>query len=174
MLVAAMDYDRLIRQHKDAVYRQMVRACGNRDDAEDVLVEALLAAYQALPSIRDEDSFRGWLAVVGRRVCSRIKKHEALRPVLSLSGLGEEIEVADARSDPQSLADQQDLASCVKRAITDLPDALRDVYLKREVEGRSAEETAKSLGLTVAAVKSRLHRARQQVRESLDESVCLP
>jgi RNA polymerase sigma-70 factor (ECF subfamily) len=169
-----MDYDRLVKQHKDAVYRQMVRACGNHDDAEDVLVEALLAAYRALPNIRDENAFQGWLAVVGRRVCSRIQKHEALRPVLSLSGLGEEIEVADSRQDPVAESDQEELAMCVKKAVANLPEALRDVYLRREIEGKPAEETAVGLGITVAAVKSRLHRARQSVRKSLDQSVCLP
>lgn len=169
-----MDYDRLVKQHKDAVYRQMVRACGNHDDAEDVLVEALLAAHRALPTIRDEDAFRGWLAVVGRRVCSRIQKHEALRPVLSLSGLGDEIEVADSRQDPVAESDQEELAMCVKKAVANLPETVRDVYLRREIEGKSAEETAAGLGITVAAVKSRLHRARQAVRESLDQSVCLP
>lgn len=169
-----MDYDRLVKQHKDAVYRQMVRACGNHDDAEDVLVEALLAAYRALPNIRDENAFQGWLAVVGRRVCSRIQKHEALRPVLSLSGLGEEIEVADARQNPVAESDQEELATCVKNAVANLPETLRDVYLRREIEEKSAEETAADLGITVAAVKSRLHRARQSVRESLDQSVCLP
>lgn len=169
-----MDYDRLAKQHKDAVYRQMVRACGNHDDAEDVLVEALLAAYRALPNIRDENAFQGWLAVVGRRVCSRIQKHEALRPVLSLSGLGDEIEVAGSRQDPVAESEQEELATCVKKAVANLPETLRDVYLRREIEGKSAEETADGLGITVAAVKSRLHRARQSVRESLDQSVCLP
>lgn len=169
-----MDYDRLVKQHKDAVYRQMVRACGNHDDAEDALVEALLAAYRALPNIRDENAFLGWLAVVGRRVCSRIQKHEALRPVLSLSGLGDEIDVADSRLDPLAETDQQELVTCVKSAVANLPATLRDVYQKREIEGRSAEETADGLGITVAAVKSRLHRARQTVREALDQSVCLP
>ncbi len=169
-----MNYDRLVKQHKDAVYRQMVRACGNHDDAEDVLVEALLAAHRALPSIRDEDAFRGWLAVVGRRVCSRIQRHEALRPVLSLSGLGEEIEIADKRLDPEDESAQIELVHCVKQAVANLPPTLREVYQHREIEGKSAEITAATLGITVAAVKSRLHRARQSIRGSLDQSVCLP
>lgn len=169
-----MDYDRLVRQHKDAVYRQMVRACGNHDDAEDVLVEALLAAYRAMPNMRDEEAFRGWLAVVGRRVCSRLQRHQALRPVLSLSGMGADIDIADHRPDPGQEADQVDVVACVKSAIATLPATLREVYSKREIEGRSAEETARDLGVSVAAVKSRLHRARRVVREALDSSLCEP
>jgi len=168
-----MDFDRLAARHKDAVYRQMVRACGNRDDAEDALVEALMAAYKALPQIRDEESFRGWLAVVGRRVCSRIQRREALLPVLSLSGSeSEAISVPDFSADVAAHAQGRELTECVKSAISDLDKPLRVVYEMREIEGRSAEETAKQLGISIPATKSRLHRARHLVRSSLDQSVC--
>jgi RNA polymerase sigma-70 factor, ECF subfamily len=168
-----MDYEGLARRHKDAVYRQMVRACGNYDDAEDALVEALLAAYKALPQLKDEEAFRGWLAVIGRRVCSRIQKRESLRPVLSLSGLPEtEIEAIDYRLDVEEDAEKRSIVDCVKGAVNDLPELLKKVYLSREIEGDSAEQTAGKLGISVAAVKSRLHRARSLVRASLDESVC--
>ena len=62
-----MDFDELAEAHKDAVYRQMIRACGNREDAEDVLVEALLKAYRSLDQLRDQGAFRAWLARIGRR-----------------------------------------------------------------------------------------------------------
>ena len=168
-----MDFDRLAARHKDAVYRQMVRACGNRDDAEDALVEALLAAYKALPQIRDEESFRGWLAVVGRRVCSRIQRREALLPVLSLSGSEtEELQVPDFSADVAAHVEGRELTDCVKSAIAVLPKPMREVYEMREIEGRSAEETARKLGISIPALKSRLHRARNIVRASLDQSVC--
>jgi RNA polymerase sigma-70 factor, ECF subfamily len=170
-----MDYERLVSRHKDAVYRQMVRACGNYDDAEDVLVEALLAAHKSLPQLKDEEAFRGWLAIIGRRVCSRIRKRESLRPILSLSGLTEaDMEALDRRTDVEVDVEKQQMASCVKGAIEGLPPLLRDVYLSREIKGLSAEATAKQLGITIAAVKSRLHRARLLVREILDQSVCAP
>jgi RNA polymerase sigma-70 factor, ECF subfamily len=76
-----MDFDRLAQRHRDAVYRQMVRVCGNRDDAEDVLVEALVSAYRHMESLRDEGAFRGWLATIGRRVCGKVRAREALEPV---------------------------------------------------------------------------------------------
>lgn len=168
-----MDFERLVRRHKDAVYRQMVRVCGNYDDAEDVLVQALLSAYKALPDLKDEGAFQGWLAVIGRRVCGRIKKREALKPVLSLSGFGDEDLEAPA-PDPgvDTMTEQQELSRCVKAAIADLPEKLRQVYVMREIQGQSAEATAKSLGIGIAATKSRLHRARDQVRQHLDSSIC--
>ncbi len=59
-----MDFERLSHQHKDAVYRQMVRVCGNREDAEDVLIEALLKAYRSLGDLAAPEAFRAWLAAL--------------------------------------------------------------------------------------------------------------
>ena len=83
----SMDFDALANEHKDAVYRQMIRACGNREDAEDVLVEALLKAYRNLGQLRDSAAFRSWLAQIGRRVCWQLKQREALLPIMQLSAM---------------------------------------------------------------------------------------
>ena len=64
----SVDFDALTRQHKDAVYRQMIRVCGNREDAEDVLIEALLKAYRHLDQLRESDSF-SCLARADRETC---------------------------------------------------------------------------------------------------------
>jgi RNA polymerase sigma-70 factor (ECF subfamily) len=63
------DFETLANQHKDAVYRQMVRVCGNREDAEDVLIEALLKAYRNLDRLRDAVAFRSWLGRIASRCC---------------------------------------------------------------------------------------------------------
>src|SRR5450631_633734 len=86
----SVDFDALARQHKDAVYRQMIRVCGNREDAEDVLIEALLKAYRHLDQLRESDAFRAWLAQIAKRVCWQLKEREALLPLLQLSTLEEE------------------------------------------------------------------------------------
>ena len=83
-------FEHLAEAHKDTVYRQMFRACGNREDAEDVLIEALLKAYRHLDQLRDQDAFRPWLAQIARRVCLRLKEKSALAPLLQLSQLEEE------------------------------------------------------------------------------------
>ena len=68
-----MDFERLSHQHKDAVYRQMVRVCGNREDAEDVLIEALLKAYRSLGDLAAPEAFRAWLARIANRVCWQLR-----------------------------------------------------------------------------------------------------
>lgn len=161
-------YERLVLAHKDAVYRQMVRVCGNHDDAEDVLVEALLRAYQALDTLEDESAFRGWLAIIGRRVCSRLRKKEALAPLIAL---------ADAEGlpvPPEDLANRSDMESLkarLKQAMDELPSEMRQVYEMRDIEQVSGEETAERLGITMPAMKSRLHRARALVRTKMDTCI---
>lgn len=164
-----MDYERLVARHKNAVFAQMVRVCGNHDDAEDALAEALLAAYRFSERLRDEDAFRGWLATIGRRVCGRIKSRQSLEPVIELADTW-----LPTAPGPDTLWEAAEIKACVQSAYEALPEAYREVYRLRELEQRPAEEVARRLGLTVANVKSRLHRARTIVRARLEESVCGP
>src|ERR1700687_1596408 len=85
-----VDFDALARQHKDSVYRQMIRVCGNREDAEDVLAEALLKAYRHLDQLRESAAFRAWLVQIAKRGCLQLKEREALMPLLQLSSMGDE------------------------------------------------------------------------------------
>lgn len=162
-----MDYERLAAKHKDAVYRQMVRVCGNREDAEDVLIEALISAFKARESLRDEKSFQGWLAIIGRRVCGRIKKRESLLSLVSL------VEGVDARTESSTEIEvgRRELKKCVLKAIDSLAPSYRAAYELCEVEELPAEDAARRLGISVGALKSRLHRARLMVRERLDEEI---
>ncbi|MCX6366236.1 MAG: RNA polymerase sigma factor [Armatimonadetes bacterium] len=164
-----MEFDQLMARHKDAVYRQMVRMCGNPDDAEDVLVESLLSAYRALPQLQNEAAFQGWLAIIARRTCGRLKRHEALAPVLHLAELSEHgIEPVSGAPSPETLAIEAETKACLLSVIHGLPPLYREVYELRDVQEISASEVAQRLGITVAAVKSRLHRARALVRAGID------
>jgi RNA polymerase sigma-70 factor (ECF subfamily) len=147
----------------------MFRACGNREDAEDVLIEALLKAYRHLDQLRDQDAFRPWLAQIARRVCWRLKEKAALAPLLQLSQLeeeGREIPAADPSPEAQLQAGQ--MKDVLERAIGDLPPAYREVYELRDLEDVPGEDVAARLGISLTAMKSRLHRARALVRERLD------
>jgi len=164
-----MDFDALANEHKDAVYRQLIRACGNREDAEDVLVEALLKAYRNLGQLRDSAAFQAWLAQIGRRVCWQLKQREALLPIMQLSVMeaeGTELQSGDEPLDVQTARRQ--MKQLLRDAITSLPHAERTVYELRDLEEVSGEETAVRLGITLAAMKSRLHRARVGVRQYMD------
>ena len=167
-----MDFEQLANQHKDAVYRQMIRVCGNHADAEDVLIEALLKAYRHIHQLRDSVAFRSWLATIAQRVCWQLKQQQALAPLLQLSMLDDEGHQLPSRDTPADtqLALQQ-MKSIVAAAIASLPPREREVYQLRDLEQLPGDEVAKRLSLSLPAMKSRLHRARRLLRERIDQAL---
>ena len=163
------NFERLANQHKDAVYRQMVRVCGNREDAEDVLIEALLKAYRHLDQLRDSVAFRSWLAQIAKRVCWQLKEREALMPLLQLSALEDEgREISDGEPSVETKLAARQMKQMLDEAIRKLPEGYRSVYQLRDIEEVPGDEVARKLGISRAAMKSRLHRARELVRQHLD------
>ena len=166
------DFDALTRQHKDSVYRQLLRVCGNHEDAEDVLVEALLKAYRHLNQLRDSEAFRAWLAQIGRRVCWQLKEREALLPLLQLSTLYEEgRELPGNDPTPETSLARSQMKQLLDDAIATLPPLYRSVYELRDIEDQPGDEVAHTLGISRTAMKSRLHRARELVRTHLDAAL---
>ena len=166
------NFEKLANQHKDAVYRQMVRVCGNREDAEDVLIEALLKAHRNLDRLRDAVAFRSWLGKIAQRVCWQLKQKEALMPLLQLSALeeeGREIS-ADEPSVEAKIAARQ-TKQILDEAIRELPDLYATVYKLRDIDELSGDEVATRLGISNTAMKSRLHRARELLRQRLDRAL---
>jgi RNA polymerase sigma-70 factor, ECF subfamily len=167
-----MDFEALANEHKDAVYRQLFRACGNREDAEDVLIEALLKAYRSLDQLRESKAFRSWLAQIGRRVCWQLKEREALLPVVQLSAMEDEgAQLTSGGSSVEMDAARNQMKALLQRAIEALPGTERQVYELRDVEELDGEETAAKLNITSAAMKSRLHRARANIRRYMDAAL---
>jgi RNA polymerase sigma-70 factor (ECF subfamily) len=163
------DFEALAAAHKDAVYRQLIRTCGNQEDAEDVLIEALLKAYQNLDQLREHAAFRAWLAQIGRRVCWQLKRREALAPLIDLSEAEERgMQPVDTGPSPETALARQRLRELLRQAVDQLEPEYRAVYVLRDLEEYSGPEAARKLGITLAAQKSRLHRARAQVRAFLD------
>ena len=159
-------FESLVRQHKDAVYRQMARVCGRKEDAEDALATALMLAYRASDQLTSNEAFRTWLGTIGKRVCTRMREHPSIQKTL---------EYAEDHGFNDSELSEFDVAilkGCVNEAIEALPDLYRAVYVKCEIEEATVPEAATELGITPAAAKSRLLRARAIVRDALDHSIC--
>jgi len=169
-----LNFEAMAIEHKDAVYRQMVRVCGNREDAEDVLIDALLSAYRGMEGLRDATAFRAWLAKIARRVCWRLKNRNRLAPLLQLSSMeaeGRQIAAVEVPAD--DLLAAREMRDALYGAIAALPERYREVYQLRDVEELSGEAVAARLGLSRPAMKSRLHRARALLRNRLDEVMLL-
>jgi len=167
-----MDFESLSRQHKDAVYRQMLRACGNREDAEDVLIESLLKAYRSLGDLRAPEAFRTWLGQIASRVCWQLKQRESLLPLLQLSEIEEDgIQFAAAGPSAEEQVSAAQMRRIFDSAMQALPEDARAVYRLRALEELSGAQTAQRLGISLAAMKSRWHRARTLLRERLDREL---
>lgn len=162
-----MDFESLTNQHKDAVYRQMLRVCGNREDAEDVLIEALLRAWRQIERLESADAFRAWLAQIARRVCFRVRRREALLPLEQMP----EFDAPETRATPEQQWAAAEMKELFQGALLSLPDEYRQVYELRDLQEMSGEEVAARLGISVPAMKSRLHRARALLRDRLDASL---
>lgn len=160
----------LVQQHQARVYRFCMKLCRDPADAEDVLQETFLALARSIGDFRGEASLSTWLYAVARSFC--IKKRRRARPTASLADVtpGEEQQGAvmgltASEPPPDEMLAGREVELAVERALRSLEPEAREVLLLRDMEGCSAAEVAEVLGISVAAVKSRLHRARLLLRE---------
>lgn len=161
---------RLLRALSGPAYRFGRGFCRDPHDAEDVMQEVLTALARGISGLRGEGSLTSWAYVVARRACMRHRRRRSGEPerVASLdAGSNEARAVADRQPGPSDRLERRQLASLLEEAFTSLPVTQREVILLRDVEGMSAPQVAKILGLGERAVKSRLHRARVALREAL-------
>jgi RNA polymerase sigma-70 factor (ECF subfamily) len=158
----------LLERHQSAVYRFGMKMCGESEDAKDVLQETLFAAARTLPEFRGASSISTWLYTIARSFCLKKRRTSKFAPqrIESLEAQAESAkQVPDARRGPEEDAAGRQLKVVLDAAIAELEPMYREVLVLRDVEGLSAQEVAEVMGLSVEAVKSRLHRARVAVRE---------
>jgi RNA polymerase sigma-70 factor (ECF subfamily) len=165
-------FDRLVRRHQDTLYRLMVRACHHPQDAEEVASEAFARAYQRLGQFENRSSFITWLGRIATNLCFRRREKVEL-PSVSLEGAREEEGRPDRTppatgASPEHAALRAEMKHLIRTAVAELPEPDQTVLRLRDIEQMSAAETADRTGLTVPAVKARLHRARCRLRERLN------
>jgi len=164
----------LLSQYDTRLFRLALRITGNQQDAADALQEALLKAYKGIVGFRGESRFYTWIV---RIVLNEglIKLRERRRDLMV--SLNEPIqtdddsfmprEIEDWGDNPEQRFSKTEFDAILNQNLDQLEPTLRIVFLLRDVEGFSIEETARTLGLSIAAVKTRLLRARLKLRERL-------
>jgi RNA polymerase sigma-70 factor, ECF subfamily len=163
---------RLLTVLSGPIYRFGRGFCRDPHDAEDVMQDVLTALARGLAAFRGDASLTSWAYTVARRACMRHRRKRAAEPdrMASLDAGAEAAEAAalvDRGADPQRRLERRELAALLERSIAALPAPQREVLLLRDVEGLSAREVGRALGLGERAVKSRLHRARLALRVTL-------
>lgn len=159
----------LLRQHQEQIYRFGMRLCGNPDDAKDVLQDTLIAVARSLPDFRGGSSLSTWLFTIARSFCIKKRRKSKFAPAheVSLEAGDGSAAIASTKRPPDEVVEQHEIGAAIEAAIDQLDPDQREVLLLRDVEGLKASEVADVLDLSVAAVKSRLHRARLQLRTAL-------
>jgi RNA polymerase sigma-70 factor (ECF subfamily) len=170
-------YREFVELYSGRVYGVALRILGDEREAEDVLQETFLSAFEALGRFEGRSRLSTWLYRIATNAClMRLRK--ATPPVaFSLDdGPGDEDEVGSSARylvDWSAVPDEQLLTAEARqemgRAIAELPETLRSVFVLRDIQGLPGDETAAILGITVQSVKTRLHRARLRLRDRLSE-----
>ncbi|MBI5017887.1 MAG: RNA polymerase sigma factor [Deltaproteobacteria bacterium] len=158
--------EELFRSQRETVYDQVLRIVRDPTEAADLTQEVFVKAHRRADTLRDPDAALGWLLRIAERVCLdwlRQRKGGAAREVEADGS-----ELADDRA-PSGLEtiQRQEMSSCTQHYLERLSPSYREVLALHDVEGRTASEVAALLGITLGAVKIRLHRARQRLRREL-------
>jgi len=162
-------FEILMRRHNRRVFRT-VRAILKRDDeAEDVMQDAYVRAYEHLADFRGEAAFCTWLTRIAVHVALARVRHARRFEPLEPTAL-EPSPMQSLRS-PEQLTHDRELRIVLERAVDALPDDFRAVFMLRAVEQMTGHETAACLGIPEETVKTRLYRARQQLQGSVIDSL---
>lgn len=166
-------FAQLVRDNERRVYHLALRMLGNPEDAEEAAQEAFLSAWRGLPAFKAESAFSTWLYRLTANLCIDIlRKEKRRREIVSIHSLdddedGDPIQVADLRFDPESEAMRHELQEALARGLDALSPDHRQVLTLRELGGLSYGEIAQRLRLEEGTVKSRIARARLQLRKIL-------
>lgn len=167
--VLAGDHDSfqyLVQRHQDVMFRVAYSLVLDDDVAADIVQDAFVRAYVSLARCRDRSRFRVWLlATLRNRGLDYLKEKRRGDLSLEAEGVARRAEALGAHTDAGD--ERQALRTALEAALARLSDPLREAFVLRHVEQLSVEETASVLGTSVSAVKMRVHRAREQLKEWL-------
>lgn len=162
--------DRLVHLHHRAVFNLAYRLAGNYDDAEDIVSEAFLRVFNALPSFRGDANFSTWLyrivynVFLDERKKQRVRAHGSLEEIVELEDSTVTRQVEDPDPGPAERVADLDRAERIQRAVARLPERQRTLITLYHFQDCSYEEIAEILQMPIGTVKSGLNRARHALR----------
>jgi RNA polymerase sigma-70 factor, ECF subfamily len=164
-------FETLMRRHNRRVFRA-TRAILKRDDeAEDVMQDAYVRAYEHLGNFRGEAAFSTWVTRIAvHEALARLRREQRFTANLTTDEESRAMS-PDLSRTPEQLANDQQLRGVLEKAIDMLPDDFRTVFVMRAVEQMTGVETAECLGIPEDTVKTRLHRARLRLQEIIERSL---
>jgi RNA polymerase sigma-70 factor (ECF subfamily) len=166
-------FDELVRRYRDRVYRLCMKILRHEDDAAEALQDAFLSAYRGLPNFKRESRFSTWLYRIATnaslmKLRRRREGHVSYEQSQGADGDAEPLAIPDWSSQPLEDLLDAETREVLGREVDLLPANEREVFVLRDIMEQSNADVAQELGLTVAAVKSRLHRARLHLRDRMN------
>jgi RNA polymerase sigma-70 factor (ECF subfamily) len=171
-------YRLFVERHSASVYQVALKLLGDEQEAEDVLQETFMSAFEAVDGFEARSKLSTWLYRIAYNASlMRLRKRKKMTTFSldfpSLDEAGMELPTSRQLVDWSTVPDDELLTAEAReemdRAIAELPESLRSTFVLRDIQGLSGAETAEVLGITVQAVKTRLHRARLRLRDRLSE-----
>jgi len=171
-------FEELVKRYENKIYSVAYRMLGNQEDAKDALQDTFIRSFRFIKNFKAESSFYTWLYRIATNVClTRLtRKNKKEKNTYSLDvkiNTEEDVEreIPDAKYSPELLYEKKIMQKALQDAINELPSDYRSVVVLRDLQGLSNEEVSKSLQLSLAAVKSRLHRGRVFLRNRLSKYI---
>ena len=166
----AYAFEQLMAAHENKMYAVALRMCGNREDAQDCLQEAMLRVYRAMSGFKGQSSFSTWVYRITMNSCLDELRRRKSRTATSLDAM---LENGFSPSDESDTPEQSSLRSeqrrVLERAIAELPEDMRAAIVQRDIPGCSYDEIAHALDANVGTIKSRISRGREKLRAVLSE-----
>ena len=161
-------FEQLMEAHESRMYAVALHMCGNREDAQDCLQEAMLRIYRALNSFKGQSSFATWVYRVTMNTCLDELRRRKTRTATSLDAL---LDMGWSPTDETDTPEHHSLRAeqrrTIERAIAGLPEDMRAAIVLRDIQGCSYDEIATVLSTNVGTIKSRISRGRERLREVL-------
>ena len=177
-------FSELVRRYEQTVYRYAYKLCRDREKAEETFQDTFISVYRKLGSFDGRSRFSTWLYTIVTNNCLMRHRRRKIREIEeSLEALETPETSEDGRftheiarwdETPADIMLDRELRAHIEKAIGKLPDDYRIVFTLRDMEGKSTEETARIVGITTEAAKSRLRRARAFLREELTPYMARP
>ena len=164
----------LVKMYEQTVFNFAFKICRNKERAEHTMQETFMSMVKSISQFSGNSKLSTWLYTVVSNHCLMLARSQKKFDYASLDDdeyYIDESNIADWKVTPDRVTENNELKELLDEAIKRLPYDYRIVFLLRDVEGLSTEETAKVMSLTVPAVKSRLHRARAFLRNELDKNL---
>lgn len=172
-------FEELVNRYQERVFALAMRIVGQRQDAEDVTQQTFVSVIESLDQFREEASVATWILRIATNHALKILRKKRGLPTVSMevpdandnyASMPHPDYIAEWRDNPAELAQRAEVKELIDKALNELDEKYRIVFVLRDIEGLSVRETAEILGLTEANVKVRLLRARLLLREKMTQN----